>query len=126
MEGCICASWCLCLHYRFSFRFSRGPEQWRSRQKSKLTVYKEFLAEFNEADCGLPEMKNPPVDSSKKASQQTDMKKMRQEIDNVLSSFPTSDVSKKLKRKKKDRENHGDNNVEQKPSPVKKKRKHQQ
>lgn len=106
--------------------FSRGPEQWRSRQKSKLTVYKEFLAEFNEADCGLPEMKNPPVDSSKKASQQTDMKKMRQEIDNVLSSFPTSDVSKKLKRKKKDRENHGDNNVEQKPSPVKKKRKHQQ
>ncbi|KAL2933714.1 Pumilio-like protein 23, partial [Bienertia sinuspersici] len=104
--------------------FSRRPEQWRSRQKSKLNIYKEFLAEFGDTESGSWERKNPPTDTSKKVSQQTGIKKMRQEIDNVLASFTSTDASEKHKKKKSGK-SQGDNNVEQKPSSDKKKRKHQ-
>ncbi|XP_056685054.1 pumilio homolog 23 isoform X2 [Spinacia oleracea] len=106
--------------------FARRPEQWSSRQKSKLTVYKDFLAEFSEPETGSWERKNPPPDVSKKATQQTNMKQMRQEIDTVLASFTNSDSSKKHKKQKKSGKDHGDDNVEQKSSSDKKKRKHHQ
>ncbi|KAJ8447540.1 hypothetical protein Cgig2_031153 [Carnegiea gigantea] len=79
--------------------FSRQPEQWRSRQKSKLAVYKEFLAEFSSAEGDSSKRKNTPADTSKKPSQKTNIKKMRKEIDNVLMSFTASaEGSKKLKK----------------------------
>ncbi|XP_057548453.1 pumilio homolog 23 [Amaranthus tricolor] len=110
--------------------FSRRPEQWRSRQKSKINVYKEFLAEFVDEDIGLSEKKNPPViNSSKKAAvpeQTNTIKKMRQEIDSALASFTSPDPSKKHKKHKETRKGQTDNNVEQKPSSGKKKRKHHQ
>uniref|UniRef100_A0A803KQU6 Uncharacterized protein n=2 Tax=Chenopodium quinoa TaxID=63459 RepID=A0A803KQU6_CHEQI len=107
--------------------FSRQPEQWRSRQKSKLTVYKDFLAEFVDAESVSWEKKNPPTaDLSKKATQQTNIKKMRQEIDTVLASFTSSDSSKKHKKQKKSGKEQADNDVEQKPAADKKKRKHRQ
>lgn len=106
--------------------FSRRPEQWRSRQKSKLTVYKDYLAEFVEEERGSRERKNPPTDSLKKAAQQTSIKTMRQEIDSVLASFTNPDASKKHRKQKKAGKNQDDKNVEQHPSTDKKKRKHHQ
>lgn len=82
--------------------FSRQPEQWRSRQKSKLAVYKEFLAEFGSAEGDSSKRrKNTPADTSKKPSQKANIKKMRKEIDNVLMSFTASvEGSKKLKKQR--------------------------
>lgn len=107
--------------------FSRRPEQWRSKQKSKLSVYKEFLAEFGSAEDGFAnKRKNPPADNSNKASEQTNVKKLRKEIDNVLASFTGADASKRHKKQKKGSKNQVDKNVnvEQKPSTDEKKRKH--
>lgn len=117
-------------YYHFSFRLSRRPEQWRSRQKSKINVYKEFLAEFVDEDIGLSEKKNPPANnSSTKAAvpeQTNTIKKMRQEIDSALASFTSPDPSKKHKKHKETRKGQADNNAEQKPASGKKKRKDHQ
>ncbi|GAB2268871.1 hypothetical protein Dimus_003814 [Dionaea muscipula] len=72
--------------------YARRPEQWRLRQKSKLSVYKEFLAEFTEE----PEpykMKRFLPDNSRKATQQSDINKMRQEIDVSLALFSVREPS---------------------------------
>ncbi|KAK9724318.1 hypothetical protein RND81_05G063800 [Saponaria officinalis] len=99
--------------------YSRRPEQWVSRQKSKLLFYKDFVAESVEAENKSSKRKNPPVDNSKKAVQQTNMKKLREEIDTVLSS-------KKHKNEAKEGKNRDHKNVEREQSAEKKKRKHQQ
>ncbi|KAL9247238.1 hypothetical protein vseg_020690 [Gypsophila vaccaria] len=98
--------------------YLRRPEQWVSRQKAKLSFYKDFLVESGEAENTSSKRKNPPIDNSKKAAQQTNIKKMRQEIDTVLSS-------QKHTNEKKEGKNRGNENVERDQA-EKKKRKHHQ
>ncbi|KAL8136860.1 hypothetical protein V2J09_002861 [Rumex salicifolius] len=86
--------------------YNRRPEQWRTSQNSKISVYKDFLAEFDtEKSSGPPNKKNKTtfLDDSKKGTQQGDMKKLRQEINYSLASLEAS-KDKKEKRKKKDNE----------------------
>lgn len=87
--------------------YVRRPEQWRSSQNSKISVYKDFLAEFDTEKSGEPQNKKSKksfVDDSKKVTQQGDLKKLRQEIDYSLKALEGS-KDKKEKRKKKDDKN---------------------
>lgn len=73
--------------------YERSPDQWRSRQKSKLSVYKDFLAEFSEEP--RPYMKKSFLpDNPKKVTQQSNLKKMREEIDASLASFVAPESGK--------------------------------
>ncbi|KAH9612993.1 hypothetical protein KSS87_020012 [Heliosperma pusillum] len=100
--------------------YSRRPEQWVSRQKSKLSFYKDFLVESGETENRSSKRKTPTADNSKKTAQQTDIKKMRQEIDTLLTPSSALDDSKKHKKQKKESKDHGNEQF-----PDKKKRKHQ-
>ncbi|KAL9273192.1 Pumilio homolog 23-like protein [Drosera capensis] len=95
--------------------YERSPDQWRSRQKSKLSVYKDFLAEFSEEPCPFMKKSFLP-DNPKKVTQQSNLKKMREEIDASLTSFVAPESGKgKNKRvdsassKKERKRNKGNN-----------------
>ncbi|GAB4849982.1 hypothetical protein Ancab_029281 [Ancistrocladus abbreviatus] len=74
--------------------YSKRPEQWRARQKSKLSVYKDFLATFGSEETGSSRKKRSLPDNSKKATQQSDLKKMREEIGKTLDSLVSQEVTK--------------------------------
>ncbi|XP_074268283.1 pumilio homolog 23 isoform X2 [Silene latifolia] len=101
--------------------YSRRPEQWLSRQKAKLAFYKDFQVESVETESKSSKRKTPTADNSKKEAQQSDIKKMRQEIDTVLTSSSALTDSKKHKKQRKEGKDHGNEQL-----PDKKKRKHHQ
>lgn len=69
--------------------FAKRPDQWRSRQTSKQSAYKEFYAAFGAKDSKSSRGEDFLADTKQK-SQQEKLKGMRKEIDTRLSTVFTS------------------------------------
>lgn len=70
-------------------RFAARPDQWRSRQASKLSAYKEFCATFGSSENKTSKNGKFLSDTSEKVSRPETIKIMRKEIaDSLASSTP--------------------------------------
>ncbi|KAG9159042.1 hypothetical protein Leryth_018584 [Lithospermum erythrorhizon] len=65
--------------------FARYPEQWKSKQASKESVYKEYIADFGSKNTDLSRSGNFIVGHGQKARPEN-LKEMRKEIDTRLTS----------------------------------------
>ncbi|XP_010271077.1 PREDICTED: pumilio homolog 23 isoform X2 [Nelumbo nucifera] len=72
--------------------FATRPDQWRLRQASKQTAYKEFYAEFGSDKTGSPVNSSFLAQSILHPVQPKGLKKMRKEIDQSLVSVSTSSL----------------------------------
>lgn len=66
--------------------FAARPDQWRSKQASKQSAYKEFFAAFGSSETKSSRNDDFLADTSKHSSHPKDLKEMRKEIDHRLSS----------------------------------------
>ncbi|XP_010271078.1 PREDICTED: pumilio homolog 23 isoform X3 [Nelumbo nucifera] len=73
-------------------KFATRPDQWRLRQASKQTAYKEFYAEFGSDKTGSPVNSSFLAQSILHPVQPKGLKKMRKEIDQSLVSVSTSSL----------------------------------
>ncbi|KAL5755452.1 hypothetical protein ACOSQ2_020198 [Xanthoceras sorbifolium] len=64
--------------------FAARPDQWKLRQSSKQSTYKEFYATFGSSETNSSKKDTFVADSSKHASNSKDIKTMRKEIDHSL------------------------------------------
>lgn len=71
--------------YCIDYRFARRPEQWRSKLKSKESIYNEFYEEFGPKDVKSSRSDNFLSDSHNN-TQSEKFKGIRKEIDDRLSS----------------------------------------
>ncbi|KAG7992149.1 hypothetical protein I3843_02G113500 [Carya illinoinensis] len=67
-------------------RFAAQPDQWRSKLASKQSAYDEFYATFGSGEAKPLKNEGFLADISKHSSHPKDLKEMRKEIDNHLSS----------------------------------------
>ncbi|XP_050285105.1 pumilio homolog 23 isoform X2 [Quercus robur] len=67
-------------------RFASRPDQWRSKQTSKQSTYKEFYTTFGSSEAKSSKHDGFLVDTPKNSSHPKDLKEMRKEIDHHLSS----------------------------------------
>lgn len=70
----------------YNNRFSSRPDQWRSKQTSKQSTYKEFYTTFGSSEAKSSKNDGFLVDTPKNSSHPKDLKEMRKEIDHHLSS----------------------------------------
>uniref|UniRef100_A0A6N2K6I7 Uncharacterized protein n=2 Tax=Salix viminalis TaxID=40686 RepID=A0A6N2K6I7_SALVM len=71
---------------RLAFRSKLQPDQWRSRQASKQSAYKDFYAAFGSSETISSKSDSFLVDTSKSASLAKELKDVRKEIDHRLAS----------------------------------------
>lgn len=74
------------IHLAYYNRFAAQPDQWRSKLASKQTAYDEFYATFGSGEAKPLKNEGFLADISKHSSHPKDLKEMRKEIDNHLSS----------------------------------------
>ncbi|KAL7100318.1 hypothetical protein ACP275_09G139300 [Erythranthe tilingii] len=73
--------------------FAREPDQWRSRQTSKQSIYNEFYEAFGPKDA-KPSRSENFLSNTRPKPQAENLKGMREEINSRLNSaFPSSSVS---------------------------------
>lgn len=93
----------------FHVRFASRPDQWRSRQASRESAYKEFHDTFGSGKSKSPKTEGFLANSSKYTSHPKDVKTMRQEIEHQTTSgvpfLSTSGFKGKSEKGK-----HGGNN----------------
>lgn len=70
----------------FHVRFASRPDQWRSRQASRESAYKEFHDTFGSDKSKSLKTGGFLADSSKQKSHPKDVKTMRQEIEHYTTS----------------------------------------
>ena len=101
-------------------RFVARPDQWSSKQASKLSTYKEILKTFGSGEVNSSENGSFLAHTSKKMPQLEDLKKMRKEIDNIVSSpapfFSTSGYKEKPNKVEKRRKKFSRISVDDKSS----------
>ncbi|KAL9387607.1 hypothetical protein Peur_020731 [Populus x canadensis] len=66
--------------------YANWPDQWRSRQASKQSTYKEFYAAFGSGEAKLSKSDSFLADTSKSTSHAIGVKNVRKEIDHHLAS----------------------------------------
>lgn len=66
--------------------YANRPDQWRSRQASKQSTYKEFYAAFGSGEAKLSKSDSFLADTSKSTSLAIGVKNVRKEIDHHLAS----------------------------------------
>lgn len=74
--------------FLFSYynRFAARPDQWKLKQSSKQSTYKEFYATFGSRETKSFRKDASVADTSKHTSHPFDIKNMRKEIDHSLDS----------------------------------------
>ncbi|KAK2652146.1 hypothetical protein Ddye_012002 [Dipteronia dyeriana] len=83
--------------------FSARPDQWKLRQSSKQTTYKEFYAAFGSSETNSSKKDTFLADPSKPASNSNNIKTMREEIDHCLgSAAPSMSLSGSKRRSEKE------------------------
>ncbi|KAK0598080.1 hypothetical protein LWI29_031490 [Acer saccharum] len=83
--------------------FSARPDQWKLRQSSKQSTYKEFYAAFGSSETNSTKKDTFLADSSKPASNSNNIKTMREEIDHCLgSAAPSMSLSGSKRRSEKE------------------------
>ncbi|KAK0598056.1 hypothetical protein LWI29_031154 [Acer saccharum] len=83
--------------------FSARPDQWKLRQSSKQSTYKEFYAAFGSSETNSSKKDTFLADSSKPASNSNNIKTMREEIDHCLgSAAPSMSLSGSKRRSEKE------------------------
>ncbi|KAL3720718.1 hypothetical protein ACJRO7_005517 [Eucalyptus globulus] len=88
--------------------YASHADQWRSRQVSKQTTYDEFRAIFGSSGTKSSGNDSFPTDTntSKRASQTANIKQIRKEIDDRLSSAVPSLVKSDLRQREERAEHH--------------------
>ena len=77
---------CLFLPFLYCVRYANRPDQWRSRQASKQSTYKEFYAAFGSGEAMSSKSDSFLSDTSKSTSLAIGVKNVRKEIDHHLAS----------------------------------------
>lgn len=77
---------CLLLVLLYCNRFANRPDQWKSKQASKQSAYKEFYATFGSSETKSSKSDSFLADTSKSTSFPKGLNKMRKEIDHHLGS----------------------------------------
>lgn len=88
-------------------RFATQPDQWRSKLASKQSAYEEFYATFGSSEAKPLKNEGFLADISKHSSHPKDLKEMRKEIDNHLSSGVPFLSNYGFKSKPKKADQHG-------------------
>ncbi|KAG2722487.1 hypothetical protein I3760_02G130300 [Carya illinoinensis] len=106
-------------------RFAAQPDQWRSKLASKQTAYDEFYATFGSGEAKPLKNEGFLADISKHSSHPKDLKEMRKEIDNHLSSgvpfLSTSGFKSKPKKADQHSRKHPETSVDYNITQVKNK-----
>ncbi|KAK4791638.1 hypothetical protein SAY86_032051 [Trapa natans] len=68
------------------YGYAERPEQWKKKLESKQSVYKEFYSIFGSGEATSHRDDSLAVNTSKKKRKSTDMKQLRKEIDQSLTS----------------------------------------
>ncbi|XP_035539256.1 pumilio homolog 23 isoform X2 [Juglans regia] len=106
-------------------RFATQPDQWRSKLASKQSAYDEFYATFGSGEAKPLKNEGFLADFSKHSSHPKDLKEMRKEIGNQLSSgvpfLSTSGFKSKPKKTDQHSRKHPETSVDYKITQVKNK-----
>ncbi|XP_015901153.3 pumilio homolog 23 [Ziziphus jujuba] len=89
------------------YGFAARPDQWRSRQASKLSAYNEFCATFGSGENKTSKNSGFLSDTSEKVSRPETIKQMRKEIADGLASSTPFLSKTAFKRKPKEAKERG-------------------
>lgn len=99
--------WCLLLLV-YRGRYAARPEQWRSKQQSEQSTYKEFYSTFGSGESKLFKKNNFLTNFSNQTSNPNAIKNIRKEIDDRLDSGASSIGKSGSKRQPGNLERHGE------------------